>query len=52
MQNGSLMAVMRYDSVRDYIINVASQKAAMNIPEPMDVDPVNKAWDDWYGKGS
>ena len=35
MQNGSLMSVMRYESVRDYVIHVANQKAAMSQPKPV-----------------
>ena len=47
MQNGSLMSVMKYESVRDDIINVATQKAAMATPKPMDIDPVNQSYEGW-----
>ncbi len=40
MQNGSMMSVMKYENVRDYVISVATQKAAMSTPKPMDVDQV------------
>ena len=47
MQNGSMMSVMEYETVRDYVISVATQKAAMSTPEPMDVDQVWTWNDDW-----
>ena len=48
MQNGSLMSIMKYENVRDYVISVATQKAAMSTPKPMDVDQV-WTWSDDLG---
>ena len=48
MQHGSLMSVMKYENVRDYAINVATRKAAMSTPKPMDVDQVWN-WNEWKG---
>ena len=47
MQNGSMMAVMKYENVRDYVISVATQKAAMSTSKPMEVDQVWTWNDDW-----
>ena len=44
MQNGSMMSVMEYENVRDYVISVATQKAALSTPKPMDVSQV-WTWD-------
>ena len=41
MQHGSMMSVMKYENVRDYVISVATQKAAMSTPKPMEVDQVS-----------
>ena len=41
------MSTMKYENVRDYILNVANQKAAMPRPTPMDVDPVGNWSEDW-----
>ena len=40
LQNGSPMSVMKYGSVRDYVMSVATQKAAMSAPKATDVDQV------------
>ena len=48
MQNGSMMSVVKYENVRDHVISVATQKAAMSIPKPMDVDQV-WTWNDEWG---
>ena len=48
MQNGSLMSIMKYEHVRDYVISVAAQKAAMSTPKPMEVDQV-WTWSDELG---
>ena len=46
MLNGSLMSVMKYENVSDHVTNVATQKAAMSISKPMDIDEV---WN-WSGE--
>lgn len=47
------MTKMKYQSVRDYILNMSNQNAALLRPAPMDIDPGNvaKAWQDWWDTG-
>ena len=48
MQNVGLMSDMKYKEVRDYIINVATQRLFMYKPTPMDIDGVwNEEWGCW-----